>query len=75
MSNCPGAPRIPFFLGRPEAKAPAADLTVPEPFGKPRVNFGIGMTSHVADNVTSILERFHDAGGFTPAEVVALLAS
>ena len=38
---------------------PAPDLTVPEPF----------------DTVDSILARFADAGSFTPAEVVALLAS
>ncbi|VDB87793.1 unnamed protein product [Peniophora sp. CBMAI 1063] len=59
VSNCPGAPRIPFLLGRKNATAPAQDLTVPEPF----------------DTVDSILARFADAGGFTPAEVVALLAS
>ncbi|KAI9461299.1 manganese peroxidase 1 [Lactarius psammicola] len=58
VANCPGAPRLKFLLGRPPPKAPAADLTVPEPF----------------DNVTSILARFQDAG-FSPAEVVALLAS
>ncbi|KAI0092974.1 melanin-decolorizing enzyme [Irpex rosettiformis] len=59
VSNCPGAPRLDFFLGRPNPKAAAPDLTVPEPF----------------DSVTSILSRFKDAGGFTPAEVVALLGS
>ena len=46
------------MLGRPEATAPAPDLLVPEPF----------------DTITSILDRFADAG-FSPAEVVALLAS
>ncbi|KAI0342745.1 short manganese peroxidase [Trametopsis cervina] len=59
VSNCPGAPRLDFLLGRPSATAPAPDLTVPEPF----------------DTVDKILARFADAGGFTPAEVVALLAS
>ncbi|KAH9056569.1 manganese peroxidase 1 [Lactarius vividus] len=58
VSNCPGAPRLKFSLGRPPPVAAAADLTVPEPF----------------DNVTSILARFQDAG-FSPPEVVALLAS
>ncbi|KAL4266992.1 Versatile peroxidase VPL1 [Pleurotus pulmonarius] len=58
VSNCPGAPRLQFFLGRPDAVAPAPDLTVPEPF----------------DTVDSILARFAEAG-FSPAEVVALLAS
>ncbi|VDC05885.1 unnamed protein product [Peniophora sp. CBMAI 1063] len=59
VSNCPGAPRLQFLLGRKDATHPAADKTVPEPF----------------DTVDSILARFDDAGGFTPAEVVALLAS
>ncbi|PPQ76264.1 hypothetical protein CVT24_010389 [Panaeolus cyanescens] len=45
-ANCPGAPRLKFFLGRPPPVAPAPDLTVPEP----------------TDNVTSILARFADAG-------------
>ena len=36
LSNCPGAPRLPFLLGRPEAEGPAKDGTVPEPFGEPR---------------------------------------
>ncbi|KAI0705199.1 melanin-decolorizing enzyme [Cytidiella melzeri] len=59
VSNCPGAPQLDFFLGRPSPVAPAPDLTVPEPF----------------DTITSILNRFSDAGKFTPAEVVALLGS
>ncbi|KAI0344867.1 short manganese peroxidase [Trametopsis cervina] len=59
VSNCPGAPRLDFFLGRPAPLAPAPDKTVPEPF----------------DTITDILARFQDAGGFTPAEVVALLGS
>ncbi|KAI0785600.1 manganese-dependent peroxidase [Abortiporus biennis] len=59
VSNCQGAPQLPVFIGRPNATAPAPDLTVPEPF----------------DTVDSILARFDDAGKFTPAEVVALLAS
>lgn len=59
VSNCAGAPRLNFFLGRPRATAPAPDLTVPEPF----------------DSITSILARFADAGKFSPAEVVALLGS
>ncbi|RDB25101.1 Versatile peroxidase VPL1 [Hypsizygus marmoreus] len=46
VSNCPGAPRLNFFLGRPDAKAASPDLLVPEPF----------------DTVTSILARFADAG-------------
>lgn len=58
LTNCPGAPRIPFFMGRPPAKAPAPNSLVPEPF----------------DSVDKILARFADAG-FSPREVVALLAS
>jgi hypothetical protein len=34
VSNCPGAPRLKFLLGRPPPKAAAADLTIPEPFGE-----------------------------------------
>lgn len=46
VSNCPGAPRLEFLLGRPAPVAPAPDLTVPEPF----------------DTVDSILARFADVG-------------
>nr|CDN40126.1 versatile peroxidase [Bjerkandera adusta] len=59
VSNCPGAPQLSFFLGRPAATQPAPDGLVPEPF----------------DSVTDILNRFADAGGFTTQEVVWLLAS
>ncbi|KAF8881785.1 hypothetical protein BD779DRAFT_996833 [Infundibulicybe gibba] len=60
VSNCPGAPRLSFQMGRPEAVAASPDLLVPEPF----------------DDTTKILARFADAGpGFSPNEVVALLAS
>nr|BAU36967.1 manganese peroxidase [Pholiota nameko] len=45
-ANCPGAPRLKFLFGRPPPKAPAPDLTVPEP----------------TDSVTKILARFADAG-------------
>ncbi|KAF9016097.1 heme peroxidase [Hymenopellis radicata] len=60
VSNCPGAPQLNFRLGgRPPATVLPPDMLVPEPF----------------DSVQKILARFDDAGGFTPAEVVALLAS
>ena len=59
VSNCPGAPQLDVFVGRIDATMPTPDGTVPEPF----------------DTVDSILARFADAGGFTPAEVVALLSS
>ena len=61
VSNCPGAPQLPFFLGRPVAVQAADDGLVPEPF----------------DTVDSILARFADAGpvGFEDVEVVwALIA-
>lgn len=32
LTNCPGAPRIEFLAGRPDATAPASDGTVPIPF-------------------------------------------
>ena len=34
VSNCPGAPRIPFFAGRPAPTAASPDLLIPEPFGE-----------------------------------------
>ena len=34
VSNCPGAPRLEFLLGRPPPVAASPDLLVPEPFGK-----------------------------------------
>lgn len=61
VSNCPGAPRIPFFLGRPNPTAAAPDGLVPEPF-------------HTVDQ---ILNRFADAGpvGFEDVEVVWALSA
>ena len=58
VSNCPGAPRLEFLAGRPNATFPAEDGTVPLP----------------QSDVTTILERMED-GGFTPAELIHLLAS
>ncbi|TFK35411.1 manganese peroxidase 1 [Crucibulum laeve] len=55
-ANCPGAPRLEFMFGRPPPKAPAPDLTVPEP----------------TDSVTKILERFADAGFAPPEIVALL---
>ncbi|KAL0954618.1 hypothetical protein HGRIS_003576 [Hohenbuehelia grisea] len=46
VSNCLGAPRLPFFLGRPTATAASPPGLVPEPF----------------DSVDTILARFDDAG-------------
>ncbi|GJJ15801.1 hypothetical protein Clacol_010079 [Clathrus columnatus] len=59
LTNCPGAPQIQFLAGRPNATAPGPIGLIPEP----------------QDNVTSILARFADGGGFTPDEVIALLSS
>ncbi|KAJ3535162.1 hypothetical protein NM688_g7017 [Phlebia brevispora] len=59
LTNCPGAPQLEFLAGRSNKTIPAIDGLIPEP----------------QDSVTSILERFDDAGGFTPFEVVSLLAS
>ena len=58
VSNCPGAPRLEFLAGRPNATFPADIGTVPEP----------------QDPVDMIFERMADAG-FTPAELIHLLAS
>ncbi|KAJ7155167.1 putative versatile peroxidase [Mycena filopes] len=58
VSNCPGAPRLEFLLGRPAATAPSPIGLVPEPF----------------DSITDVLARFAEVD-FSPAEVVALLAS
>ncbi|THV06759.1 fungal versatile peroxidase from pleurotus Eryngii [Dendrothele bispora CBS 962.96] len=46
VANCPGAPRIPYFFGRPAPKAASPDGMIPEPF----------------DSVDKILARFSDAG-------------
>jgi len=59
ITNCPGAPQLQFLAGRPKAVAPAPDGLIPEP----------------QQDLTTIFARFADAGGFTPAEVVGLLAS
>jgi len=59
LTQCPGAPQLQFLAGRPAAKAISPDGLVPLP----------------SDSVTSILNRFADAAGFSSNEVVALLAS
>ncbi|KII86816.1 hypothetical protein PLICRDRAFT_177549 [Plicaturopsis crispa FD-325 SS-3] len=59
LTNCPGAPRIQFLAGRPDATAPAPPSTIaPAPFY----------------TVDQILDRMADAG-FSPDDTVALLAS
>ena len=58
LVQCPGAPRIPFFMGRPPPIAPSPNFLVPEPF----------------NTTDEILDRFSSVG-FSPKEVVALLAS
>ncbi|KIJ46873.1 class II peroxidase [Sphaerobolus stellatus SS14] len=59
LTNCPGAPKLEFLAGRPNATAPAPDGLIPEP----------------QDAVEKIFSRFSDGGGFTPDEIIALLAS
>jgi len=59
ITNCPGAPRLEFLAGRPNATAPAPDGLIPEP----------------QDPVEKIFARMADGGGFTPKELIALLAS
>ena len=34
VTNCPGAPSLPVFVGRPDATQPAPDNLVPQPFGQ-----------------------------------------
>lgn len=46
VSNCPGAPRLQFLLGRPNATVPAPGNTIPAP----------------SDSTDDILARFADAG-------------
>ncbi|KAF9553326.1 manganese peroxidase [Agrocybe pediades] len=60
LATCPGAPSLSFLLGRPAAKR-AASANMPGP-------------ALPTDDVTTILARFHDVG-FTPDEVIALLAA
>ncbi|KAF8510319.1 substrate-free manganese peroxidase [Gautieria morchelliformis] len=59
IGNCPGAPKLEFLAGRPNATAPAPDGLIPEP----------------QDSVDKIFARMKDGGNFSPDEVVALLAS
>jgi manganese peroxidase len=59
ITNCPGAPRLEFLAGRPNATAPAPDGLVPEP----------------QDSVDSIFSGMADGGEFTPDEIIVLLAS
>ncbi|KIP10306.1 fungal class II heme-containing peroxidase [Phlebiopsis gigantea 11061_1 CR5-6] len=59
LSNCPGAPQLEFLAGRPNQTIAAIDGLIPEP----------------QDSVDTILDRFADAGNFSPFEVISLLAS
>jgi len=59
VSQCPGAPQLQFLAGRSNNTMLPPDGLVPLP----------------NDSVTSILDRFNDAAGFTPEEVVHLLSS
>ncbi|KAJ7089562.1 manganese-dependent peroxidase [Mycena epipterygia] len=77
LSLCPGAPRVGFMMGRPMplAPAPGPDGLVPEPFGVSFSSSTLISINRALDSVEDILARMADAGGFTPTEVVALLAS
>jgi hypothetical protein len=57
LVQCPGAPRIPFFMGRAQPKAASPPGLVPQPF----------------DSVASILERFNEVGFTTPEQVVSVV--
>jgi hypothetical protein len=59
MTLCPGGPKLAVKIGRPPPKAAAPDGLVPNPF----------------DTLDSIFARMNDAGGFTPNDVVSLIAS
>jgi hypothetical protein len=56
VGNCPGAPRLRFLLGRPNATAPAPENMVPAPF----------------DSTDVIFARFADAGFNTDEVVALL---
>ncbi|KJA15350.1 class II peroxidase [Hypholoma sublateritium FD-334 SS-4] len=57
LVQCPGAPRIPFFMGRAQPKAASPPNLVPQPF----------------DSVASIVQRFGEVGFTTPEEIVAVV--
>jgi len=59
VSQCPGAPQLEFLAGRSNVTQLPPDGLVPQP----------------NQSVTTLLERFNDAAGFTPEEVVHLLSS
>jgi hypothetical protein len=59
VSQCPGAPQLEFLAGRSKVTQLPPDGLVPQP----------------NQSVTTLLERFNDAAGFTPEEVVHLLSS
>jgi len=57
LVQCPGAPRIPFFFGRPQPIAASPPGLVPDPF----------------DSIASIMTRFGEVGFLTAEEVVAVV--
>ena len=58
LSVCPGAPKVKYYIGRPQPTAPAPNFIVPQP-----------------TNTTDELLAAFAAVGFSPAELIALLAS
>lgn len=80
ITNCPGAPRLQFLKGRKDGTKPAPDGTVPLPFDSvDKVCFAPSSAARSLLTTLSanpqILARMADGGGFTPAEVVALLSA
>jgi manganese peroxidase len=77
LTNCPGAPRLEFLLGRPDPVAAAPDYTVPEPFRTCLFTPVRSLFDEVQcfpDTPSEILDRMADAG-FSAEELVSLLAS
>ncbi|KZV98520.1 heme peroxidase [Exidia glandulosa HHB12029] len=75
LSLCPGAPRLNAFVGRPNATRAAPDKTVPEPQDSLTSQFLLPHTKRNELTLSlAIFARMADAG-FTPTELVHLLAS
>ncbi|KAK7043339.1 peroxidase [Favolaschia claudopus] len=81
LSLCPGAPKVGFMMGRPNPTAPSPAPGKANPSSIPNASLtGVtstldGLVPEPFDSVDKILARMADAGGFSPTDVVALLAS
>ncbi|KAF7324709.1 Peroxidase [Mycena kentingensis (nom. inval.)] len=69
VSNCPGAPRLEFLLGRPKRNPSTVEFGFQAKAASPP-----GLVPEPQDSITKILSRFAEVE-FSPREVVALLAS